>query len=106
MKAGVFAAAAVLMLAACGQGAEGPTDRELLVRACVAEGEAEETCNCIANAMEQNLSAGLYSKTAKAVGQDGQDMMTFVGDLTMEEQLAFNAVLGDMFACSLAGQSG
>ena len=106
MKAGVIAAAAGLMLAACGQGAERPSDRELLVRTCVSDGEAEETCNCIAGAMEDNLSTELFSKTARAVGEDGTDMMTYVGELTLEEQLAFNAVLGDMFACSLAGETG
>ena len=32
-------------------------------------------------------------------------MMAFVGELTVQEQLSFSAVLGDMFACSLTGET-
>lgn len=106
MKAGVVAAGAFLVLAGCGQGAATPPDRALLVETCIADGEAEATCGCIADAMEKNLPPDLFRKTAQAVGRDRKDMMTFVGDLTGEEQLAFSAVLNDLFACSLAGETG
>lgn len=102
MKAGMMAAIAALMLAGCGVG--GPSDQEVLVNSCVADGEDEATCACITGAMEKNLSPELFKKTAQAVGRDSKDMMTFVGELTVQEQLAFSSVLGDMFACSLTGE--
>lgn len=102
MKAGIVASIAALALAACGAG--GPSDREVLVNSCTAEGEAEATCGCIADALEKNLTQELFSKTADAVGRQSKDMMTFVGELTVQEQLAFSAVLDDMFACSLTGE--
>ncbi len=102
MKAGIVATIAALMLAGCGLG--GPSDRQVLVDSCVADGEAEATCACITTAMEKNLSPELFKKTAQAVGRDKKDMMTFVGELTVQEQLSFSSVLGDMFACSLTGE--
>ncbi|ABI75506.1 putative lipoprotein [Hyphomonas neptunium ATCC 15444] len=103
MKAGVFAALSALALAGCGLG--GPGDRQVMVNACVADGESEATCGCITDAMETNLSPELFEKTAQAVGRDEKDMMTFVGELTLQEQLSFSAVLQDMFACSLTGET-
>lgn len=106
MKAGVIAAGAFLVLAGCGQGASAPSDRALLVETCIADGEAETTCGCIADAMQKNLPADLFRKTSQAIGRDRKDMMTFVGQLSDEEQRAFAAVLNDLFACSLAGETG
>jgi len=102
MKAGIVAAIAALALTGCGLA--GPSDHQVLVDACVADGESEATCGCITTAMEKNLSPELFKKTAQAVGRDKKDMMTFVGELTVQEQLSFSAVLGDMFACSLTGE--
>ncbi len=102
MKAGFVAILAALALTGCGLA--GPSDSQVLVDACVADGESEATCGCIATAMEKNLSPELFKKTADAVGRDKKDMMTFVGELTVQEQLSFSAVLGDMFACSLTGE--
>ncbi|PKP81786.1 MAG: hypothetical protein CVT79_08505 [Alphaproteobacteria bacterium HGW-Alphaproteobacteria-18] len=101
MKAGIIAAIAALALSACSLA--GPSDRQVLVDACVADGEAEATCGCITDAMQKNLSPELFKKTAQSVGRDKKDMMTFVGELTVQEQLSFSSVLGDMFACSLSG---
>ncbi|MFN3609401.1 MAG: hypothetical protein ACK4Y9_10085 [Hyphomonas sp.] len=102
MKAGFVTVILALGLTACGLG--GPSDHKVLVDACVADGETEATCVCITDAMEKNLSPELYGKTAQAIGRDGKDMMTFVGELTVQEQLSFSSVLGDMFACSLTGE--
>lgn len=102
MKAGIVVAIAALALAGCGLA--GPSDQKVLVDACVADGESEATCECITTAMEKNLSPELFKKTAQAVGRDKKDMMTFVGELTVQEQLSFSSVLGDMFACSLTGE--
>ncbi|MFN4025399.1 MAG: hypothetical protein ACK4MQ_11245 [Hyphomonas sp.] len=106
MKAGVVAAGAFLVLAGCGQGASAPSDRALLVQTCTEDGEAEATCGCIADAMENNLPSDLFRKTAQAIGRDRKDMMTFVGELSGDEQLAFTAILSDLFACSLTGETG
>lgn len=100
MKAVFMAAICAVALAGCGLG---PGDRKVLIDACVADGEAEATCSCITDAMEKNLAPELFRKTAQAVGRDKKDMMTFVGELSVQEQLSFSAVLGDMFACSLTG---
>ena len=103
MKAGIVAAIAALALAGCGLA--GPSDHQVLVDACVADGEAEATCGCITDAMEKNLSPELFKKTAQAIGREDKEMMAFVGELTVQEQLSFSAVLGDMFACSLSGET-
>lgn len=103
MKAGIFAGLCMLVLTGCGLGA--PSDHQVMVDACVADGETEATCGCITDAMEKNLSPELFKKTAQAVGRDEKDMMTFVGELTLQEQLAFSSVLQDMFACSLTGET-
>lgn len=102
MKAGIVAAVSALALAGCGL--VGPSDHKVLVDACVADGETEATCTCITDAMQKNLSPELFEKTAQAVGRDEKDMMTFVGELTLQEQLSFSSVLQDMFACSLTGE--
>ncbi|MBY9067346.1 hypothetical protein K1X12_10575 [Hyphomonas sp. WL0036] len=103
MKAGSLVAFAILALSAC---ARGPSDHQVLVESCVANGETEVTCSCIADAMQKNLSKELFTKTADAVGREKKDMMSFVGELTVDEQMSFSAVLGDMFACSLTGEGG
>lgn len=101
MKAGIVAAISVLALTGCGLGA--PSDHQVLVDSCVAGGEKEPVCGCIADALEKNLSPELFKKTAQAVGRENKAMMTFVGELTLQEQLSFASVLQDMFACSPTG---
>ncbi len=103
MRAGIIAALSAVALTGCGLG--GPSDHQVMVDACVADGETEATCTCITNAMQNNLSPELFEKTAQAVGRDEKDMMTFVGELTLQEQLSFSSVLQDMFACSLTGET-
>lgn len=95
-------AVAGVLLAACGSGLGGPSDRDALVANCIADGEAEATCGCIADAMKENLSPELFKKTADAVGRNGQDEMAFLTSLSMAEAMEYAKVTGDMFECSLA----
>lgn len=100
MRTAALMTATMLALVACGQSGPAPTDRELLVEACTSEGEAAGVCTCIASALENNLSADLYRKTAYAVGRDRVDMREFVSQLSDEEQRMFSTVLEDLFACA------
>lgn len=103
MKAGIVAAIAALAVTGCGLA--GPSDHQVLVNSCVAEGENEAVCSCIADAYEENLTPELFRKTAQAVGREGKNTMSFIAELTLEEQMSFASVLNDMFACSLTGET-
>lgn len=104
MKQGfsIAAAAALMALAACGAGPLGPSDRQVLVEACVAEGESEAACTCIADAFEANLPPELYRKTAQRIGRDGMNIAAFIGEFDADEMLAFSAAVEDMMECPLA----
>ena len=90
------------MLAACSQ----KSDRELLTEACIADGEAPETCACISGVMEEKLSPDLYRRTAAAIGRQRRDVGDFVESLSMSEQLEFAGTLSAMISCELSGQEG
>lgn len=87
MKKTMFASAALLGLAACGGGG---SDRAALVNACVEDGSTDEaTCECMADAAENNLDDDLYSKLAKAA-RDGEEAADkIMNDLTPEQQGQF-----------------
>lgn len=95
-------ALAGVMLAGCGSGLGGPSDRDVLAANCVEDGEAEATCSCIADAMAENLSPELLKKTADAVGRNNQDEMTFLTSLSMPEAMEYSKVTSDMLDCAAA----
>lgn len=93
----ILSIAALAVLGACSGG-----DNKAIVKSCTAEGEAVETCTCIADAMEAKLDPDLFKRTAQTIGREKRDVESFVTSLTTEEQLQFAAVVNDMFTCKLA----
>ncbi|KCZ93848.1 hypothetical protein [Hyphomonas johnsonii] len=97
MRTLVLSLAAIGLLAGCGK-----SDKATLVASCTAEGESQQACACIADAMETNLSPDLFKRTAQAIGREKQEVERFVLSLTPDDQMEFAAVVGDMFTCKLA----
>lgn len=96
-----IAASVLTLLAGCG-GLGRPTDKQALASTCIEKGEAEATCNCIAVALEKNLSPELFKKVAQAAGREKQDMVEYMSGLPVEDLLAFSAVTNDLEACGNA----
>lgn len=86
------------LLAACSQKA----DRDQLAETCIADGESPESCECIADAMEANLSSGLMKRTAAAIGREKRDVEEFVASLTVAEQMEFAGALSGMVMCEFS----
>ncbi|MEM5517820.1 hypothetical protein WNY37_12755 [Henriciella sp. AS95] len=88
MRSFVFASAALFGLAACGGG--GGSNREALVSACLDDGSTDkETCECMADSAEKNLSDDLYGKLAKAAKEGEESANAMMEDLSPEEQGQF-----------------
>lgn len=102
MKTGWVIGLAALSLAACGAGEV--SGHQALVDNCVSNGEAEAGCICLANAFETNLPPELFAKTADRVGREGAEVEAFIGELEVDEMLAFSAAVEDMMACPLTGE--
>ncbi len=101
MRVSLLILAAALGLAACDAGARGPDSRALLMADCQSQNTPAEECDCIVSVMEAQLPRELFDRTARAVGQDGQDVYSFIRQLTVEDQLAFGAVTGGWAQCRL-----
>ncbi|MDX1291291.1 MAG: hypothetical protein R3265_00660 [Hyphomonas sp.] len=100
MRVLILSGLSMAMLAGCSQ----KSNREMLTEACIADGEAPETCDCITAAMEDKLSADLFRRTAVAVGREKRDVEDFLESLTMDEQLEFASSLSAMITCEFAQQ--
>lgn len=98
MRVLILTFAAMATLTACNQ----KSDRQILTETCVAEGEAPATCQCITAAMEENLSPGLFRRTAAAIGREKRRVGKYVESLKLEEQLEFASVLSEMVSCELS----
>ena len=105
MRIFATAALALVILSAC-SGLGRPTDKQALVSTCIEKGEAEATCNCVADALEKNLSPELFKKVAQAAGHEKQDMVEYMSSLPVEDLLAFSAVTNDLEACGTAAATG
>lgn len=101
MKTAWATGLAALGLAACGS--PGVSDRQALIDDCVARGEAEASCTCVAEAFENKLPPDLFRKTAERVGRQGIGVEVFIRELEVDEMLAFSAAVEDMMACPLTG---
>lgn len=99
MKKLVFSTAMFVVMAACGGGGGG--DKQALLDSCIAEGETEETCGCLVDAMADNLSPGLLKKMATAANDGESDPSAMMGDLSAEEQAEFMTLLPSMLQCSM-----
>jgi len=105
MRSFAFAAVVLAGLAGC-SGLGRPTDKQALVATCIEKGEAEATCNCVADALEKNLSPELFKKVAQAAGREKQDMVEYMSTLPVEDLLAFSAVTNDLEVCGSAAATG
>lgn len=91
------------MLAGCG----GPSDgHEQLVRTCIAEGEAPETCSCIVDAMETKLSADLFKRSAVAIAREKRPVGEYILSLTDDEKMQFFEAEQEMEKCELSAAEG
>lgn len=103
MKKIVFAvSAAAFALTACGGGGGG---KAALVKECVAGGESEKTCNCVADKLQADLDSKSFGTLTKAMaaGEDKGEEMIMA--LPAEEQTKImTALMGAGFACAMGGE--
>lgn len=97
MRFAIITGLSAVLLAGCG--ALGPSDKQKMVSTCVDQGEAESTCKCVVDALEKNLSAELFSKVAKGMGDDKQSLIDISMSMEVEDLLALSAATNDMAAC-------
>ncbi len=105
MRVFIVAASALVLVSGCG-GLGRPSSKQAMVAACIDKGEAEPTCNCVADALEENLPPELFEKVAQAVGQDKKDMVEYMFSLPADELVAFSAVTGELEMCGNAAAAG
>lgn len=105
MRVWTVSAAALMTLAGCGA-LGGPTDRQVLIKTCIENGNAEAACTCEVDALETNLPPELFGKLAQAVGRDKQSELDYLNTLPLEDLLAFSAVTNDLEACASQAAAG
>ena len=87
MKKIYLAGLGLFALAACGGGGG---DRAAIVNACVEDGGSnQETCECMADAAEENLDDELYSMLADAAREGEEAAEEIMGELNSEQQTQF-----------------
>ena len=96
--AGAILAAAVL--SACGFA--GKSGHEQLAEACTAAGEVPETCTCIVDAMEAELSPDLFKRTVVAIVREKRKVGDFILSLPDDEKMEFFRADQKMEACDLS----
>ena len=89
MKKFLFAAGGLMLLTACGGG----NDRAAIIDSCMAEGGSDKkTCECMADAAEENLNDKLYGKLADAARKGDENAANaLMDDLSPEDQGQFMA---------------
>jgi hypothetical protein len=105
MRVFIVAASALVLVSGCGALGR-PSDKQAMVASCIDKGEAETTCNCVANALEANLPPELFEKVAQAVGRDKKDMVEYMFSLPADELFAFSKVTNELEACGNAAATG
>lgn len=98
MLAGLAFAAA---LTGCG----GPKDsHDQLVDTCIAEGEVPETCACIVDAMQSELSPDLFKRSAVAISREKRPVGEYILSLSDEEKMQFFDAEQEMGKCELSAE--
>ncbi|MEM7661665.1 MAG: hypothetical protein AAF292_05410 [Pseudomonadota bacterium] len=77
----VMAAGLISILTACGGGG----GKQVLIDACMDEGETRENCTCVATAAEESLDEDLFAKVVEAVSSGDSDLALLNSDLGVEE---------------------
>lgn len=100
MAAGV----ALTTLAACG--AAGGGDKQVLVNACVKEGEPREQCECIAAAMEKHMDKDLLHAAALEAQGKTEEAQKIAEKVGPDKAMASaTAAMGPMMECAMRGSS-
>ena len=73
--------ASVFILSACGGGG-----KATLVKNCVSEGENRETCECMADAAEADLSPKLFDLLVEVSDEGDDAAQSMLSDLSLAEQ--------------------
>jgi len=102
MKRFVLAAAAVLMLTACGAGG----GKAAMVKSCVKEGEDKKTCECVATELEKNADKDVFKALVLQSQGKNEEAEKIMNALPMEKQFsAASAAMGAMMKCAVGPQS-
>lgn len=98
----LVAIGALSLLTACGD-----SDYNVLVDACVGEGESKQDCECIADVAKDKLSAGSFSKAADIARAGTENAQEVLENLSAAESAE---LIGVVFAasqtCSVSGLGG
>lgn len=98
MKKLILSVGVLVAAAACGGGG---SDKQALFDSCLTEGETKETCSCMVDAMEENLSPALLKKMATAAKDGSSDPSEMMGELSVEEQGEFMKLIPSIMTCSM-----
>lgn len=94
--------ALVMALAGCGGGGGGKAE---LVRNCVAQGESQANCQCVADAAEESLDDKTFAALVKASRGGEEDMEAAMNeamsDMSEAEQMAVGLqLMSAVMACA------
>ncbi|MFN7054266.1 hypothetical protein [Hyphomonas sp.] len=90
-----------LAVAACG-GSQ--SDKAAIAKACMADGENEAFCNCVADGMERDLDAETFKAFAKASGPSGIGADELLENLPEGKQMqVVGALMNVGMTCALGG---
>ena len=102
IRIAMAAGAALMMSSACG--AVGGGDKQVLVDACVKEGEPREQCECIATAMEKHMDKDLLRAAALEVQGKTEEAQKIAEQVGPDKAMASaTAAMGPMMQCAMGG---
>ena len=99
----VMAAGAALVLSsACG--AVGGGDKQVLIHACVKEGEPREQCECIATAMEKHMDKDLLHAAALEAQGKTEEAQKIAEKLAPDKAMpSATAAMAPIMQCAMGG---
>ncbi len=85
----------LILLTACAK-----PDDQVIVEACVAENASEAYCQCVVDAMEENVSESVVSKIATAIREDGKSQSEAEDALTLAEKAELLQLFPHTISCA------
>jgi hypothetical protein len=101
MKTYLLAAAAALVLAGCG--AIGGGEKAAMVKSCVAGGESDANCTCIADKLEAALDKDTFKSVATAIAAGEEEGNAMMEALPADKQ---GAVMGALMTAGMTCMMG